>query len=131
MWVSKPPAVRILPSPAITSVPGPMTMVTSGWMSGLPALPMAAMRSSFEPDVGFDDAPVIEDQRIGDDGVDRALLVGDLALPHAVADHLAAAELHLLAVTAEILLHLDDDVGVGEPHPVAGGRAEHLGIDRA
>ena len=30
MWVSKPPAVRILPSPAITSVPGPMTMVTFG-----------------------------------------------------------------------------------------------------
>ena len=42
MWLSKPPAVRILPSPAITSVPGPMTMVTPGWMSGLPALPMAA-----------------------------------------------------------------------------------------
>ena len=41
MWVSKPPAVRILPSPAITSVPGPTTIVTPGWMSGLPALPMA------------------------------------------------------------------------------------------
>ena len=86
---------------------------------------------AFEPDVGFDHAPVIEDERVGDDGVDRALLVGDLALPHAVADHLAAAELDLLAVAAEILFHLDDDVGVGEPHPVAGGRAEHLGIDRA
>ncbi len=41
MWLSKPPAVRILPSPAMTSVPGPMTMVTPGWISGLPALPMA------------------------------------------------------------------------------------------
>ncbi len=49
MWVSKPPAVRILPSPAITSVPGPMTMVTFGWISGLPALPMAAMRPSLRP----------------------------------------------------------------------------------
>ena len=49
MCVSNPPAVRILPSPAITSVPGPMTMVTSGWMSGLPALPMAAMRSPLSP----------------------------------------------------------------------------------
>ena len=39
MWLSKPPAVRIFPSPAITSVPGPMTIVTPGWMSGLPALP--------------------------------------------------------------------------------------------
>ena len=51
-----------------------------------------------DADVGLDDAPVVEDQRVGDDGVDRALLVGDLALAHAVADHLAAAELHLLAV---------------------------------
>ena len=44
MWLSMPPAVRILPSPAMISVPGPMTMSTLGWMSGLPALPMAWMR---------------------------------------------------------------------------------------
>lgn len=41
MCVSMPPAVRIMPSPAITSVPAPMAMFTPGWMSGLPALPMA------------------------------------------------------------------------------------------
>src|SRR5437762_10209168 len=50
-----------------------------------------------------DDAPVIDDQRIGDHGVDRTLLVGGLRLSHAVADHLAAAELHLFAVNGEIL----------------------------
>ena len=72
MWVSMPPAVRILPSPAMISVPGPMMMSTPGWMSGLPALPMAAMRPSLQADVGLDDAPVVEDQRIGDDGVDGA-----------------------------------------------------------
>ncbi len=44
MWLSMPPAVRILPSPAMISVPGPMTMVTPGWMSGLPALPILPMR---------------------------------------------------------------------------------------
>ena len=49
MWGSMPPAVRILPSPAMISVPGPMTMVTSGWVSGLPALPMAAMRPFWMP----------------------------------------------------------------------------------
>ncbi len=84
-----------------------------------------------EADVGLDDAPVIEDQRVGDDGVDRALPVGDLRLPHAVADHLAAAELHLLAIDGEILFDLDDEIGVGEPHAVAGGRPEHVGIGRA
>ena len=82
-----------------------------------------------DADVGLHDAPVIEDQRIGDDGVDRALPVGDLALAHAVADHLAAAEFHLLAVGGEILLHLDDEIGVGQPDAVAGGRAEHVGVD--
>ena len=55
----------------------------------------------------------------------------DLALAHAVADHLAAAELHLLAIDGEILLDLDEELGVGEPDPVADGRAEHLGIGGA
>ena len=80
-------------------------------------------------DVGFDDAPVIDDQRIGDDGIGRALLVGDLGLPHAVADHLAAAEFHFLAIGREILFDLDDEIGVGQPHPIAGGGPEHVGID--
>ena len=82
-----------------------------------------------DADIGFHDAPMVEDERIGDDGIDRALPVGDLRLPHAVADHLAAAEFHLLAVNGEILLDLDDEIGVGEPNAVAGRRAEHVGID--
>ncbi len=49
MCVSMPPAVRIMPSPAITSVLAPRAMVTPGWMSGLPALPMAAMRPCLRP----------------------------------------------------------------------------------
>ena len=49
MWASMPPAVRIWPSPAMASVPGPMTMSTFGWVSGLPALPMAAMHPSRMP----------------------------------------------------------------------------------
>ena len=55
-----------------------------------------------------------------------------LALAHAVADRLAAAELHLFAVAAGaqgvVVLDLDDEAGVGEAHAVAGGRAEHLGV---
>ena len=126
-----PPAVTILPSPAMTSVPGPMTMSTPGWMSGLPALPMRGDAAVLDADVGLDDAPVIDDQRVGDDGVDRALGAAALALAHAVADHLAAAELHLLAVDGEVALDLDEELGVGEPHAVAGGRAEHVGIGGA
>src|SRR5258707_7358097 len=75
------------------------------------------------------DPPVIDDQRIGDDGIGCALFVGGLGLPHAVADHLAATEFHLLAVDGEILFDLDDEIGVGQPHPIAGGGTEHVGID--
>ena len=60
--------------------------------------------------------------------VSATLGAAALALAHAVADHLAAAELHLLAVDGEVALDLDDQVGVGEAHAVAGGRAVHLGI---
>ncbi|MGY3371589.1 hypothetical protein ACVWZL_008714 [Bradyrhizobium sp. GM2.4] len=42
---------------------------------------------------------------------------------------LPAAELHFLAVAGEVLLDLDDEIRVGQPHLVAGGRAEHVGID--
>ena len=44
-----PPAVRIWPSPAIASVPGPMTIVTFGCVSGLPALPMPTIRPFLMP----------------------------------------------------------------------------------
>ena len=53
------------------------------------------------------------------------------ALPHAVADHLAATEFHLLAVSREILLDLDEQLGVGEPHAVTFGWTEHVGIGGA
>ncbi len=50
-WIcaSNPPAVRMRPSPAITSVPGPMMTVTPGCVSGLPALPILWMRPERRP----------------------------------------------------------------------------------
>ena len=48
MWLSIPPAVQIIPSPATTSVPGPITRAAStpSCRPGLPALPMPAIRPS-------------------------------------------------------------------------------------
>ena len=89
------------------------------------------MSPSLMRDVGFDDAPVVEDDGVGDDGVDGAARARDLALAHAVADDLAAAEFHLFAVGGEILLDLDEEFRVGEPDAVAGGRAEHVGVGGA
>jgi hypothetical protein len=112
-----------------------MTMSTPGCTSGLPALPMAGDAAALERDVGLDDAPVVDDQRIGDHAVGGLAMAGAvdaLALAHAVADGLAAAELHFLPVAAGgqrvVLLDLDDQPGVGQAHAVADGGAEHLGI---
>ena len=93
-------------------------------IAGLADLPDAPV---LEADVGLDDAPVIDDERVGDDGVGD---VGGhaLALPHAVADHLAAAELHFFAVDRVVLLDFDPQLGVGEPHAIARRRPEHFGI---
>ena len=104
-------------------------MVTPGLDVGIAGLADRCDHAFLDRDVGFDDAPVIDDQRIGDDGISRALPVGDLRLPHAVADHLAAAEFHLLAINGEILLDLDDEIGIGQPHFITGGGPEHVGID--
>ena len=87
--------------------------------------------SVLDRDVALHDPPVIKNDRIGDDGIDCALLIRHLRLPHAVADHLATAELHLFAIGGEILLHLDDEIGVGKPYAVADGGTEHVGVDRA
>ncbi|MNR13002.1 hypothetical protein D3C85_1293840 [compost metagenome] len=78
-------------------------------------------------DVGLDDAPVVDDQRVGQHQI-HALGGEHLALAHAVADHLAAAELDLLAVEGEVLLHLHPQLGVGQAHAVADGGAEHVGV---
>jgi len=58
---------------------------------------------------------LIDDQRVGYDCIDRALGLGEQGLSHAVADDLAATEFHLIAINGEILLNLDDQIGVSQP----------------
>jgi hypothetical protein len=53
MCASTPPAVAMHPSPATISVPGPMTIWTDGWTSGLPALPMPEIRPFLTPMSAF------------------------------------------------------------------------------
>src|SRR5258706_2065716 len=64
---------------------------------GIARLADAADAAVLDPDVGLHDAPVVDDQRVGDDGIGAVFPVA-LALAHAVADHLAAAEFHFLAI---------------------------------
>ena len=135
MCASKAPAVRILPSPAIASVPGPTTMSTPGWMSGLPALPMATMRPFLRPTSAFHDPPVIDDERVGDHSVDRTLRVGDLRLPHSRrGSPCRPPELHppLRRRGREVPLDPDRQIRVrARRNEVSDGGAEHVGIGGA
>ena len=94
-----------------------------------------------DADVGFHNAPVVDDERIGQHTIHRATglcacahgaVAGALALRHAVADGFAAAKFHFLAIAAGsqgvVLFHLDDEVGIGQAQAVAHGGAKHLGI---
>ena len=73
MCESKPPAVTILPSPAMTSVPGPMMMSTSGLHVRIAGLADGGDAAVLDADIGLHDAPMVEDDRVGDDRVDGAL----------------------------------------------------------
>ena len=127
-----PPAVRILPSPEMTSVPGPISRsgCTPSATSGLPARPRATMRPSLDADVGPDDAAVVEHDGVGDDRVEGPLGTGPGALRHRLADRLPAAEHGLLAACGQVGLDLDPQVGVGEANLVADRRPEHRGVGR-
>jgi len=56
------------------SVPGPMTMSTPGCDVRVAGLADGRDAPALEADVGLDDAPVVDDERVGDArSVDRAL----------------------------------------------------------
>ncbi len=111
--------------------PGPDHDINAGLDIGVASFADPADAAVADADIGLDDAPIVEDHGIGDDGVDGTVGAGRLPLPHPVADHLAAAELDLLAIDRAIAFDLDDELGVGEPHPIPGRRAEHRRIGAA
>ncbi len=84
-----------------------------------------------EADIRLENTRHVDHEGIGNDRIDSALGAGALGLPHAIPDHLAAAELYLLAIGGEVILHLDDELGIGEAHAIARGGAIHVGIGGA
>src|SRR5262249_3520935 len=102
--------------------------VDVGLHVGIARLTDSGYPSVFDGDVRFHNSPMIENQRVGDDGIDRALAARTLRLTHPVTDDLPAAEFHFLAVDGEVLLHLDDQVRVGKAHFVADRWAKHLRV---
>ncbi len=86
-----------------------------------------------DPDVRLDDAlHGVEHERVGDDQVERLRIGCRRRLSHAIADHFAAAKFHFVATRArfrdQIPLDFDEQLGVRQPHLIAHGGTEHLGI---
>ncbi len=105
--------------------------VNTGLHIGIARLADARYAAIEQCDIGLDDAPMIQDQRIGNHGIDRTLCLRALRLAHAVAYHLAAAEFHFLAEGREITLDFDEKVGIGEPDAIPHCRAEHVCVGAA
>ena len=117
----------------MTSVAAPMIMSDAILQQRIARVADADDAAVLDADVRFDDAlHGIEDQRVGDDEIEGLRIQGERRLRHAVADHLAAAELHLVAVAAvfrdEIALDFDEEFRVRETDLVAHGGAEHAGV---
>lgn len=80
------------------------------------------------PDVGFVDAGVVDDERVCDDEVGGLAVGAAGRLPHALTEGLAAAELTLVAIGGVVLLDLDKELCVAEADEVTRRGAEHGGV---
>ena len=79
-------------------------------------------------DIRLVDAGPVDDERVGDHEIERAIVGDARGLAHAVAQHLAAAELALVAVDRVVALDLGDEIRVGEANAIAGRRAVNVGV---
>ncbi len=82
-----------------------------------------------QPDIRLVDTAGIDNQRVGDDGIDRAISTRYLGLAHAIPDHLAATEFDLITIVGEVTFNLDKQLCIRQPDLVARGRAVHVSID--
>ena len=72
---------------------------------------------------------MIDDHGVGDDDVEHPGRAGGAdGLAHAVADDLAPTELRLFARRREVALDADEQVRVGQAHPVSRGGPIQIGV---
>src|SRR6266550_3614438 len=110
--------------------PGADGDVDPGLDVGVAGLAEAGDPVFLDRDIAFDDAPPVDHQRIGDDRV-GAIFRHTLALAHAVADDFAAAKFDFFTVDREVLLDLDNQLGVGKAYPIADRWPAHFDIGAA
>src|SRR5260370_36813747 len=79
------------------------------------------------PEISFNDSEMVNDNGIRNDRVSRVLR-GPLRLAHPISNYLATAKLDLFSVNGEVLLNLNNEIGIGQPDSVSHGRAEHFRV---
>src|SRR5204862_3669017 len=85
-----------------------------------------------DADVGLANARRVDDHDVGDHEIGRAGGAARMRrLAHAVTNHLAAAELRLVAIHGGVVLDFDDQIGIGEADAVAGRGAVVIGVGAA
>src|SRR5437667_160675 len=91
--------------------------------------PIAPAATCSRSGSGRDDAPVVKHKGIRNDEIEATLGGrGTRRLAHAVADDLAAAELDLVTVDGEVLLHLYEDIRVREPDAISHRGSVEIGV---
>ncbi len=81
--------------------------------------------------VSFDYPPVVQDEGIGDDGINRPFPPGYLGLTHAITDNLTPTELDLLAIETAICFHLYEKLRISQSDLVSSCWPEHVGVGPA
>src|ERR1700756_836682 len=80
--------------------------VDVGLHIGIAGLPDLGNEPIIDSDVRLHDTPMIQNQGVGDDGINGSLAARTLRLSHPVTNDFPSAELDLLSVSREVLLHL-------------------------
>src|SRR5580698_5856267 len=111
--------------------PGSHYQIDMGLNIGVSSFADCGDKPVLDPNVGLDDSPMIENHRIGDHGIQRALTSGALRLAHAIPDHLPAPKLHFLAIAGEVLLDFDNEAGICKAQLIAYRRTKHLRVRSA
>ena len=84
--------------------------------------------SVLDADVGLVDAGPVDHQRVRNHEIQRARFADTGGLAHAVAKHLASAELALVAVRRMVSLNFCDEVGIAKAYAIAGRRPVDVGV---
>src|SRR6266436_7268189 len=95
---------------------------------GIAGLPDPCDEPILDSDVRLHDPPMIKNQSVGNNCINRSLAARTLRLSHAITNDFPAAELHLLTIGREIFLYLDEQVSICEPNLVPDRRTEHLRV---